>query len=85
MVPNALLPVVTIIGLDLSFVFTGALLVETVFGWPGIGRLMYESILRRDYPVLMANLLITTVLVVVVNLIVDVIYAWLDPRVKYGE
>ena len=85
MVPNALLPVVTIIGLDLGFIFTGALLVETVFGWPGIGRLMYESILRRDYPVLMANLLITTVLVVAVNLIVDVIYAWLDPRVKYGE
>jgi peptide/nickel transport system permease protein len=85
MVPNALLPVVTIIGLDLGFVFTGTLLVETVFGWPGIGRLMYESILRRDYPVLMANLLITTVLVVIVNLIVDLIYAWLDPRVKYGE
>lgn len=83
MFPNALLPVVTIIGVDIGFLFTGSVLVETVFGWPGIGRLMYESIVKRDYPVLMGNFLITTVLVVVVNLIVDLIYMWLDPRVKY--
>ena len=83
MVPNALMPVVTIIGVDVGFLFTGSVLVETVFGWPGIGRLMYESIVKRDYPVLMGNFLITTVLVVVVNLIVDLIYLWLDPRVKY--
>lgn len=83
MVPNALMPVVTIIGVDVGFLFTGSVLVESVFGWPGIGRLMYESIVKRDYPVLMGNFLITTVLVVVVNLIVDLIYLWLDPRVKY--
>ena len=83
MLPNALLPVVTIIGVDVGFLFTGSVLVETVFGWPGIGRLMYESIVKRDYPVLMGNFLITTVLVVVVNLAVDLIYVWLDPRVKY--
>lgn len=83
MVPNALMPVVTIIGVDVGFLFTGSVLVETVFGWPGIGRLMYESIVKRDYPVLMGNFLITTALVVVVNLIVDLIYVWLDPRVKY--
>lgn len=83
MVPNALMPVVTIIGVDVGFLFTGSVLVESVFGWPGIGRLMYESIIKRDYPVLMGNFLITTVLVVVVNLIVDLIYLWLDPRVKY--
>lgn len=85
MLPNALLPVVTIIGLDIGFLFTGSVLVETVFGWPGIGRLMYESILKRDYPVLMGTFLITTVLVVLTNLIVDLIYLWLDPRVKYGR
>jgi len=85
MFPNALLPVVTIIGVDIGFLFTGSVLVETVFGWPGIGRLMYESIVKRDYPVLMGNFLITTVLVVIVNLIVDLIYVWLDPRVKYGS
>jgi len=85
MVPNALMPVVTIIGVDVGFLFTGSVLVESVFGWPGIGRLMYESIVKRDYPVLMGNFLITTVLVVVVNLIVDLIYLWLDPRVKYSK
>ncbi len=85
MLPNALLPVVTIIGLDVGFLFTGSVLVETVFGWPGIGRLMYESIVKRDYPVLMGNFLITTILVVIVNLIVDLIYVWLDPRVKYTK
>ena len=85
MVPNALMPVVTIIGVDVGFLFTGSVLVESVFGWPGIGRLMYESIVKRDYPVLMGNFLITTALVVVVNLVVDMIYVWLDPRVKYTE
>jgi peptide/nickel transport system permease protein len=85
MVPNALMPVVTIIGVDIGFLFTGSVLVETVFGWPGIGRLVYESIVKRDYPVLMGNFLITTALVVIVNLIVDLIYVWLDPRVKYNK
>lgn len=85
MVPNALMPVVTIIGVDVGFLFTGSVLVETVFGWPGIGRLMYESIVKRDYPILMGNFLMTTALVVVVNLLVDLIYLWLDPRVKYQE
>ncbi|HEX2931564.1 MAG TPA: ABC transporter permease [Candidatus Binatia bacterium] len=85
MVPNALMPVVTIIGVDVSFLFTGSVLVETVFGWPGIGRLMFESIVKRDYPVLMGNFLITTALVVIVNLIVDLVYVWLDPRVKYQK
>ena len=85
MVPNALMPVVTIIGVDIGFLFTGSVLVETVFGWPGIGRLMFESIVKRDYPVLMGNFLITTALVVIVNLIVDLVYVWLDPRVKYQK
>ncbi|MFQ5850404.1 MAG: ABC transporter permease [Candidatus Binatia bacterium] len=85
MLRNALLPVVTLIGVDIGFLFTGSVLVETVFGWPGIGRLMYESIINRDYPVLMGTLLITTGLVVLTNLLVDVIYVWLDPRVKYTK
>ncbi len=83
MLRNALLPVVTLIGVDVGFLFTGSVLVETVFGWPGIGRLMYVSIVNRDYPVLMGTLLITTALVVLTNLIVDIIYVWLDPRVKH--
>jgi peptide/nickel transport system permease protein len=80
---NALLPSVTVAGLSLSFVFAGALLTETVFGWPGMGRLMYEGVLKRDYPVLMGVFLVTSALVLVVGIITDLIYAALDPRVSY--
>lgn len=85
MVPNALLPVVTILGLDVASIFTGSILVETVFGWPGAGRLMYEAILHRDYPVLMGNFILVTGAVVVANLFVDIVYGWLDPRVQQPE
>ncbi len=80
---NALLPSVTVAGLSLSFVFAGALLTETVFGWPGLGRLMYEGVLKRDYPILMGVFLVTSALVLVVGILTDVIYAALDPRVSY--
>jgi peptide/nickel transport system permease protein len=80
---NALLPAVTVAGLSLSFVFAGALLTETVFGWPGMGRLMYEGVLKRDYPVLMGVFLVTSALVLIVGIITDMIYAALDPRVSY--
>ena len=80
---NALLPAVTVAGLSLSFVFAGALLTETVFGWPGMGRLMYEGVLKRDYPVLMGVFLVTSALVLVVGILTDLIYAALDPRVSY--
>ncbi|HJW48088.1 MAG TPA: ABC transporter permease [Candidatus Limnocylindria bacterium] len=80
---NALLPAVTVAGLSLSFVFAGALLTETVFGWPGMGRLMYEGVLKRDYPVLMGVFLVTSALVLIVGIVTDLIYAALDPRVSY--
>jgi peptide/nickel transport system permease protein len=80
---NALLPAVTVAGLSLSFVFAGALLTETVFGWPGMGRLMYEGVLKRDYPLLMGVFLVTSGLVLIVCIITDLVYAKLDPRVSY--
>lgn len=79
---NALLPSVTMIGLTLGLAVSGALLTETVFSWPGIGRLMYEGIGRRDYPLLMGIFIFTSVSVVIATLMTDVLYKALDPRVK---
>lgn len=79
----AALPVVTVIGYNFAFIVAGSALVETVFGWPGIGRLMYDSIYTRDYPVLLGILLFVSVTVIIVNLITDAFYAVLDPRVRY--
>ncbi|MBW7916977.1 MAG: ABC transporter permease [Trueperaceae bacterium] len=79
----AALPVVTVIGYNFAFIVAGSALVETVFGWPGIGRLMYDSIYTRDYPVLLGILLFVSVTVILVNLITDALYAVLDPRVRY--
>jgi peptide/nickel transport system permease protein len=80
---NAALPIVTVIGYNFAFVLAGSALVETVFGWPGIGRLLYDAILQRDTPVLLGILLGVSATVVVVNLLVDLVYAVLDPRVRY--
>lgn len=82
---NALLPIVTVIGSNIAFVFAGAVLSETVFGWPGMGRLLYESILSRDYMVILGMFIFISIGVVVVNLVTDVIYGLLDPRVKYNQ
>jgi peptide/nickel transport system permease protein len=82
---NAALPLVTVIALDLPYLFAGALFVETIFGWPGMGSYFYQSIVRRDYPVAMAVILVIAFLVIIANLIADIAYAWLDPRVKYGR
>lgn len=79
----AALPVVTVIGYNFSFIVAGSALVETVFGWPGVGRLMYDSIYTRDYPVLLGILLMVSIAVILVNLLTDVAYAVLDPRVRY--
>lgn len=81
---NALLPVVTIIGSDFGMLLSGASLVETVFAWPGLGRLIIEAMAARDYPVLLGVLLLSSVCVAAVNLIVDVVYSLLDPRISYG-
>jgi peptide/nickel transport system permease protein len=80
---NAMLPVVTNIGLEIPFLFTGAIVTETIFSWPGIGRLTIAATNNFDYPVLMGVLLITSSLVVVANLIADVAYAFIDPRIKF--
>ena len=81
---NALLPVVTIIGLQLGGLLGGALLTETIFSWPGMGQWAYQAILARDYPIVQAAVLVSATIYVFVNLIVDVSYAYLDPRIRYG-
>ncbi|MEX2541683.1 MAG: ABC transporter permease [Trueperaceae bacterium] len=80
---NASLPLVTLIGLDLPMIFSGALFTETIFSWPGMGRLFYQSALRRDYPILMAVVMLTSALIVLSNLLADLAYAYLDPRIRY--
>lgn len=80
--PNAMLPTVTLIAVSIGHVVAGAILIETIFSWPGIGRAVYESILARDYPMLEGAFLLLTVSVVICNLAADLLYARLDPRVR---
>ncbi len=79
---NALLPVVTVLGLQFGNVLAGAILVETVFNWPGLGRLAFDSVLRRDYPTILGVLLFASIVVVVMNLLTDLAYRLIDPRIK---
>jgi peptide/nickel transport system permease protein len=80
---NAILPIITLFGLQIPKLFGGALVTETVFGWPGIGRLYYDSLNNRDYGVLMGILMIIAVLVIVGNLFADIFYGIVDPRIRY--
>ena len=80
---NALLPVVTLVGGRFAMLCTGAVLVETVFAWPGVGHLLLASLLARDYPVLLGIFLLVSVSVVLANLITDLVYGWLDPRIRH--
>lgn len=80
---NALLPVITIMGLQLGFMFAGAVLTETVFAWPGMGRLTYNAILQRDYPLLMGLFILVCGCVIFANLLTDILYAYIDPRIQY--
>ena len=80
---NALLPIVTVLGLNFGFMLAGSVLTETVFAWPGTGRLLYEAILARDYPVLMGLFVCLSSMVVLVNVLTDIAYALIDPRVVY--
>ena len=80
---NALIPVVTVIGLQFGTLLSGAVLTETVFAWPGIGRLIVEAILARDYPVVQGAVLLTALTFVFVNLVVDLLYSLIDPRIRY--
>lgn len=79
---NALIPLVTLIALDLPFLFGGALFTETIFGWPGMGRLFFERALKTDMPVIMSVLIIFSGLIVISNLLVDILYTYLDPRIR---
>jgi ABC-type dipeptide/oligopeptide/nickel transport system permease component len=79
---NALIPVITVVGLEFGSYLNGAVLTETIFGWDGIGRYAMEGIIKRDYPVIMGCLLIGTIVFVLMNLIVDIIYHYIDPRVR---
>lgn len=78
---NAILPVISVIALSLGFIVGGAILIETVFNWPGIGLAVYEAVLKRDYPMLQGAFLVLTLSVVLFNYLADVLYFWLDPRV----
>lgn len=80
---NALLPIVTVLGLNFGFMLAGSVLTETVFAWPGTGRLLYEAILARDYPLLMGLFVCLSTMVVLVNVLTDIAYALIDPRVVY--
>jgi peptide/nickel transport system permease protein len=81
---NALIPVVTLFGVFFALLVTGAIVTETVFAWPGVGRLTYEAVIFRDYPLLQAVILLKAIIVLGVNLAIDILYAYLDPRVRYA-
>jgi peptide/nickel transport system permease protein len=80
---NSLIPVITLLGLYLPFLFSGAVFVEYIFAWPGMGRVIVDAILQRDYPVIMATSFIFSALTVAGSLIADILYAWADPRIRY--
>ena len=82
-VPNAILPVVTLAGIQFGHLLGGSILIETVFGWPGLGRLVFDALLQRDTNVLLGVLFVSSVVVVVVNLLVDLLYGFLDPRIVH--
>jgi dipeptide transport system permease protein len=82
---NALIPVLTIIGLQVGSLLAGAVLTETIFSWPGIGKWLIDSISRRDYPVVQAGILITATIIIVVNLIIDMLYGVANPRIRGGQ
>jgi peptide/nickel transport system permease protein len=81
---NALLPVITLLGLQLGTLLGGAVITETVFSWPGVGKLTIDAIVRRDYPVVQACILLISLSYVGVNILTDMVYAWIDPRVRLG-
>ena len=80
--PNALIPLVTVIGLQFGYILGGAVVIETIFTWPGVGLFTIQAILNRDYPVVQASVFILATAVVLINLSVDLLYVWLDPRIR---
>jgi dipeptide transport system permease protein len=82
---NALLPVVTMVGLQVSSLLAGAVLTETIFSWPGIGKWLIESIGRRDYPALQGGVMLVSLVVIMVNVLVDLLYGAINPRIRHGR
>jgi dipeptide transport system permease protein len=82
---NALIPVVTIVGLQVGTLLAGAVLTETIFSWPGVGKWLIEAIGRRDYPALQGGILLISAMVIMVNLLVDVLYGAINPRIRHGR
>jgi peptide/nickel transport system permease protein len=80
--PNALIPLVTVVGLQFGYILGGAVVIETIFTWPGVGLFTIQAILNRDYPVVQAAVFILATGVVLINLVVDLMYVWLDPRIR---
>jgi peptide/nickel transport system permease protein len=80
--PNALIPLVTVVGLQFGYILGGAVVIETIFTWPGVGLFTIQAILNRDYPVVQASVFILATAVVLINLTVDLLYFWLDPRIR---
>jgi peptide/nickel transport system permease protein len=81
---NALLPIVTMLGLEFGFLLSGVVITETIFSWPGVGRLVFNAINQRDIPLVQAAVVIFSLMFVALNLIVDIIYAYIDPRIRYS-
>jgi dipeptide transport system permease protein len=82
---NALIPVITVMGLQVGLLLSGAILTETIFAWPGIGKWLIESIGRRDYPVVQGGLLLIASIIITVNLLVDLMYGVVNPRVRHSK
>lgn len=80
---NALLPLVTLVGLQVGYLLGGSVIIESIFAWPGVGRLIYQSINNKDFPVVQTGVIIVAVSTTMANLLVDIVYAWLDPRIRY--
>ncbi len=80
---NALIPVITVVGLNVAALFAGSVIIETIFQWPGIGMMFINAVAVRDSPVIMGYVLLTTVFVLLINLVTDVAYSWVDPRIRY--
>ena len=79
---NALIPVITLAGVNLVIMINAAVIIEVIFAWPGIGRLLYEGIFQRDFPLVQGIVLLAGMMIVAINLIIDIVYAWIDPRIR---
>jgi ABC-type dipeptide/oligopeptide/nickel transport system permease component len=84
MLKNGLIPVITLQGVQFSYILGGSVLIETVFSIPGMGRMMVEAVLSKDYVVVQSGILVLSIMVVLSNLVVDISYGWLDPRIRYS-